>query len=185
MPPSQTTPAAAVVLYGPPASGKDTVTNALVQQYRGSFEHFRPLKAGPGRTTGYRLTTAEALDELRATGGLLWETHRYDAVYGVDEDELTRLLRRGAVPVLHLAEPAAVPRLRRARPGVRWLVVELWCPRDVAECRARARQTGDVDARLAAYDAFQPPDQIDLRINTARTPPGEAATAIAKLLHRS
>ncbi len=163
-----------VVLYGPPASGKDTITAALTAR-DDRYQHFRPLKAGAGRTTGYRSTTAAALEQLRAAGALIWETHRYGAVYAIDHAGVTQLLDAGAVPVLHLAEPAALPALDEAFPDVRWTIAALTCPREVALARIEHRRTGDSAARLAAYDAFQPLHRPDVALDTDKLRPAAAA----------
>lgn len=167
-----------LVLFGPPASGKDTVTTALAA-LDPAHVHFRPLKAGPGRTSGYRMTTPEDLDRLRRRGDVVWTTRRYEAQYVIDAVELRALLDEGQVPVLHLAEPAALDELAAQFPDITWHVVLLSCPRDVAEQRIHARATGDTAARLAAYDAFQAPKRIDHRVDTAVLTPEQAAAAIA------
>lgn len=168
----------ALVLFGPPASGKDTVTAALAA-LDPAHVHFRPLKAGPGRTCGYRMTTPDQVDQLRRRGDVVWITRRYDAQYVIDAPALWALLDRCQVPVLHLAEPAALDRLADRFPEIAWHVVLLRCPRDVAEQRVHARGTGDAAARLAAYDAFVEPDRVDQYIDTAELTPELAAAAIA------
>lgn len=167
-----------LVLFGPPASGKDTVTAALAA-LDPAHVHFRPLKAGPGRISGYRMSTPGELDQLRERGEVVWTTRRYDAQYVVDAPELRALLDRGRVPVLHLAERGALDELAAQFPDVAWHVVALSCPREVAEQRIHARATGDAAARLAAYDAFHEPERVDQRVDTAELTPERAAAAIA------
>lgn len=165
------------MLFGPPASGKDTVTTAL-SALDPAHVHFRPLKAGPGRTSGYRMTTPDDLDRLRRRGDVVWTTRRYEAQYVIDAPELRALLDHGQVPVLHLAEPAALDELAARFPDTAWHVVLLSCPRDVAAQRIHARATGDTAARLAAYDAFRAPERVDQRVDTAVLTPEQAAAAI-------
>jgi len=172
-----------VVLYGPPASGKDTITAALTA-HDARYQHFLPLKVGAGRTAGYRPSTAAALEQLRTAGALIWETHRYGAVYAIDRAGLAQLLAVGAVPVLHLAEPTALSLLAAAFPDVRWTTVALTCPRDVAAARIERRQTGDTAARLAAYDAFQPLPAPDVLVDSHTVTADEAARLIAAATRR-
>ena len=54
-----------VLLYGPPAVGKDTITRHL--ERIGPFEQFRRLKCGPGRSTG-EVGTDRERDGRRAQG---------------------------------------------------------------------------------------------------------------------
>jgi hypothetical protein len=56
----------AVILYGLPAAGKDTVTKALTG-LDAHYVLFQQMKAGPGRRDGYTMTTAAALDQYATT----------------------------------------------------------------------------------------------------------------------
>lgn len=137
-----------VVLYGPPASGKDSVTRELVA-LDPRFRHFRRLKCGAGRTDGYRMVTAA---HMRAVSDdLVWTNERYDAVYAVDRAGLIDALGDG-VPVVHLGQPDAVEAVCGAVDDVRWLVVALWCDRDTARERLRSRGSRDVAKRLDVWD---------------------------------
>ncbi|MGC5017447.1 kinase [Micromonospora sp. DT47] len=165
-----------VILYGPPASGKDTVTAAL-HRLDNRYQQFRRLKAGPGRTSGYRMTTDGELASLRASGGVVWENRRYGSVYVVDGPGLRQQLHE-AIPVVHLGQADAIDAIRRAFPDVEWTVVALTCPRAVAERRIVERQTGDAAERLTAWDETEPFAGADLAIDTSRTLPGAAAELI-------
>jgi guanylate kinase len=164
-----------IILYGPPAAGKDTVTAALTT-LDPAYLPFRRLKSGAGRTEGYRMASRAEIDRLRKAGELIWENRRYEAEYFVDRSFMAGELSRG-YPVLHLGQPEAIDTMRSAFPETRWLVVYLWCPRDVAESRILERATGDADARLQAWDST-PPIAGDLTINTGATSPTESALSI-------
>jgi guanylate kinase len=64
-----------IVLYGPPASGKDTITAAL-HRLDPWCVLLPKLKAGTDRTDGYEFVSAEHLDKLRQVGRLPVETQR-------------------------------------------------------------------------------------------------------------
>ncbi len=165
-----------VILYGPPASGKDTVTGAL-HELDARFTLYQRLKVGPGRTTGYRMTDAATLDQLRQRGEVVWENHRYDARYVVDRPSLVQQLSTG-VPVVHLGQRAAIAAVTAAVVGACWLVVYLWCPREVAEQRIVSRNTGDTAERLRAWDDTESLAERDLFLNTAEMSPRAAAEVI-------
>jgi len=172
----------AVVLYGPPAAGKNTITSALTRE-DGQYRLFLRLKAGPGRTAGYRMVTVDQLDALRRVPGeIVWENQRYGAVYAVDRSGLVAMLDLGQVPVLHLGQVAAVAAVTSASPDVRWLVVALTCPRAVAAQRIVQRATGDTAARLAAFDATEMLPGADLTIDTSAVTPEQSATRIRALI---
>lgn len=171
----------AIVLYGPPASGKDAVTQAL-SSISPRCVLFEKLKAGTGRAAGYRPTTPERIDGLRDLGLNLYVNERYGNVYAVDRPELDALLDRGLIPVVHMGQLTGVRALKTY--SAAWLSVLLWCPREVTEARLRQRETTDSAARLAAWDDTvrdlerMDPSDFDLRIRTDRLTPAEAAEAI-------
>ncbi|MBB4917433.1 kinase [Streptosporangium saharense] len=164
-----------IVLYGPPAAGKDTITTELEKLDR-RYQAFARLKSGGGRTRGYRITTDAAIAELREGGDAIWENSRYGATYVVDRPGLAQSLEEG-IPVVHLGQVEAVSRITESIPD-RWLVVSLWCPRDVAEERIVARGSTDLAERLYAWDATGPLVGADLAINTAKVSPEQAAQLI-------
>lgn len=169
-----------IILYGPPASGKDTITRAL-HSIDSRYTLFRRLKVGGGRTYGYRIAKESDLEVLRKRHAIVWENHRYDAVYAVDYPSLLdELVVR--LPVLHLGQAEAVSAVTTATPAARWLIVSLWCPRDVAIARIVARGTSDVVARVQAWDETEPLASADLTINTADVSAVDAAREIHRRL---
>jgi guanylate kinase len=168
-----------VILYGPPAAGKDTVTEAL-HSLDPRYSLFRRLKAGAGKTAGYRMTTSAVLGELRENGDLIWENSRYGAIYAVDRPGLLDHLVAGC-PVLHLGQVEAIDAVIKATPDANWTVVYVWCPRDIAAKRLMARNPEDVEDRLRAWDQTVPLESADLTINTAQAGPEAVAGKIRRL----
>ncbi|MGH3827098.1 MAG: kinase [Pseudonocardiaceae bacterium] len=167
----------AVILYGPPAAGKDTVTEALARLNE-SYRLYQRLKVGAGRTVGYRMTTLSHVDALRSAGSLVWENRRYDALYVVDRASLVSMLKV-CIPVLHLGQIGAVKAVTAALPtATQCVTVWLWCPRDIALRRITERGTGDTTARLRAWDETPPLPEADISINTADVHPANAAAII-------
>lgn len=169
----------AIVMYGPPAAGKDTVTGALSNE----FHHYRRVKVGGGRTAGYRMASTTDLEQLKTAGEVIYSNSRYGSTYVIDRPELTRIITTGKVPVLHVGQPEALDALSTAMPAVRWIVVELWCPRGIAASRIAARGTNDTAERLAAWDATPRLKVADIRIDTAAVDPASAAKQIANAVH--
>lgn len=171
-----------IILYGPPCSGKDTVSHTL-ESLDARYSIFPRLKVGPGRTTSYRMTTEPELDRLRAGDEILWENQRYSARYAVDRSTLLEQLDQGH-PILHLGQVEAVETIIGTVPSTQWLVVYLWCPRDVAEERMLRRATGDVAERLQVWDETPPLRSADLTVDTSLTTPLETASLIAEFVSR-
>jgi guanylate kinase len=167
----------AVILYGPPAAGKDTVTKALTRLDE-NYQLYQRLKVGAGRTVGYQMTTLSHVNALRSAGSVVWETHRYDALYVVDQTSLTDMLKI-CIPVLHVGQVEAVKAVTTALPpATQWITAWLWCPRDIAAARITERDTGDTTARLRAWDETAPLPEADISINTAEVHPADAAVTI-------
>lgn len=164
-----------IVLYGPPASGKDTVTTAL-HRLDSKYIQFPRLKSGPGRRQGYRMTTPEQLDALATNGDLIWQNEVYGARYAIDRQGLTDAAL-DHVPVVHVGQPKAVDAIRHGWRGST-LAVALWCDRSIAAERLRARDPASITERLAVWDATAPLDSADRSINTGKTDPDQTAAII-------
>ena len=169
-----------IILYGPPAAGKDTITRALGKLDE-RYVLFPRLKAGAGKTAGYRMTTESTVDILRAKNEIVWENRRYGAIYVVDQPLLLQQLA-DHVPVLHLGQVEAIDAVVRTASIARWLVVYVWCPRDVAAKRIITRGNGNVNARLRAWDETKHLRNAHMTINTAETSADEAAQRIHDFL---
>jgi guanylate kinase len=178
-------PKQGVVLYGPPASGKDTVTAAL-RDLDPSYVQFARLKVGSGKAVGYRMGTAQQLHELEAAGDVVYANSRYGNTYAIDRPGVDAAFAAG-VPVVHLGQVDGIRALVDGYPAS-WSVVLLWCPREVTEQRSAARGDSDTAARLAAWDATRedldahPGMAWDLTIDTTAAAPQDAARLIDQLL---
>jgi guanylate kinase len=171
-----------ILLYGPPAAGKDTVSTALTA-LDARYVPFRRLKVGSGKSTGYRMGTAAQLANLQASGDVIYRTERYGNVYAVDRPGLDQALEGGAVPVVHLGQVAGVEQVA-ALSRVRWVRVLLWCSRTSTAERSRSRGDTDTAARLAAWDATREDLAShaqagwEVRVDTDLVTPREAAQQI-------
>ncbi|WP_346012052.1 guanylate kinase [Streptomyces sp. SID3343] len=155
---------------------------AALSRADASFVHFQRLKAGPGRSTGYRMTDAETLADLHRDGLIVHSNRRYEAEYATDAPELDRLTSQGRVPVVHVGQVEALTAL--AAYPANWTRVLLWCPEHVTAERSAARGDSDSDARLRAwtetYADLEAHRSVlwSLIVRTDRTPPDEAAALI-------
>ncbi|MEV7166460.1 guanylate kinase [Streptomyces microflavus] len=174
-----------VILYGPPASGKDTVTAALTE-LSPRYAQFARLKVGTGKAAGYRMGTAEQLHELEAAGDVVYANARYGNTYVIDRPSVDAAFATG-VPVVHLGQIDGIRALVDGYPAD-WSVVLLWCPREVTEQRSAERGDRDTAARLAAWDATRedldkhPGTTWGLTVDTTAAAPQDAARLIDQLL---
>ena len=137
-----------VILYGPPGAGKDAITSEL-SNIRPEFMHFQRLKAGPGRTTGYRLTAPEHIEELAQAGEVLYRNSRYDAEYAIDRGQVSTLVASGHIPVVHMGQVVGARAVTTF--PINWVRVLLWCPEEVTRQRCQARGDKDLEARLKVW----------------------------------
>jgi len=171
----------AVSLYGPPASGKDTITRAL-GDISPAYRLFPRLKCGAGRTAGYRVITAAELQRLRDDRLVIYENDRYGSIYAVDRPQLDMMLGEAMIPVVHIGQVQAITALRRYPAG--WLTVLLWCSRTASATRLRNRADSDVEARLQAWSQTAddllaaPGTAFDMVFRTDQWAPRSIATAI-------
>ncbi|MFF7199158.1 guanylate kinase [Streptomyces sp. NPDC088197] len=174
-----------VILYGPPAAGKDTVTRELTK-LAARYSQFARLKVGAGKAEGYRMGNPEQLHELETAGDVVYANARYGNTYVIDRPGLDEAFAAG-VPVVHLGQVDGIRALVDGYPAA-WVRVLLWCPKDITEQRSRGRGDADTEQRLAAWDATQedvdahPEVDWDLRVETVETSPAAAARLIDEWL---
>src|SRR5258705_9469399 len=153
-----------VILYGPPASGKTSVAEALEQLDR-RYVAFRRLKTGQGRRCGYRMTSGETIDALDARGDIIWRNDQYGSTYAVDRPGLLAQLA-DSLPVVQLGQPEAIAAIEEATPGTQWFVIALHCSRDVAARRIKERGDQDLDERLSVWDGTESLAWADAIVDT-------------------
>lgn len=175
----------AVIFYGPPASGKDTITQALAH-LDPRYVAYERMKIDSGNARGYRLAGPDELARLHTSGDVLYQNERYGNTYVVDRPHLSAMLDAGQTPVLHLGQIAGIHSVT-AYPA-RWITVLLWCSRETTAQRAEARGSTDTDARLTAWDEtaedLKHANESDFhaRLDTGTMTPQEAAKTIAALV---
>ncbi|MBT3077384.1 MULTISPECIES: phosphotransferase-like protein [Streptomyces] len=171
-----------ILLYGPPAAGKDTITAALTEIDE-RYALFTRLKIGTGKTQGYRMGTPEQLTALDARGDVIYRNDRYGNIYVVDRPGLDQAMEGGSIPVVHLGQIAGMEQVTALFPA-RWVRVLLWCSKETTARRSPQRGDTDTAARLAAWDATQadlaahPRAQWELRVETDATASHETAQRI-------
>lgn len=127
------------------------------------------------------MVSSDEFDKLLDAGALIWSNARYGARYAIDKPGLLQLLDAGCIPVVHAGQPGVITAVTNATPNVRWVTVELRTDRATARARIEGRATGDLNARLQAWDETVALATAELTIDTASTPPDVAAAAIRDL----
>ncbi len=149
----------AILLSGPPASGKDSLTEAL-HGIDPKFVHFRKHRAGSGGQPGaaYIDISVSQFERMAQQNRFAQWHDRYGRYYGVAVEELDRTLSTAKIPIIHVGKYQNLLALRQhplLRPA---LSILLLCSRAAAGVRLENRhagQLGEVEARLAAFDQEQ------------------------------
>lgn len=177
-----------VVLFGPPASGKDTVTASLAR-LDPRYTLFPKLKTGRGRTFGYRTATSEELAVLRSRQAIVQESQRYGNTYAVDRETLDAMLDDHLIPVVHVGDLTGLQALLSY--PARCVSVLLWCSRNVAAARLAERGAEYLSERLEAWDAAtreieqgQRAGLFDISIDTGTSSAESSARRIAVMIGR-
>jgi guanylate kinase len=179
-----------LLLYGPPASGKTSITR-LLHELDSTVTLFPTYKIGNGSCEDYRFTTEAHYLSLKQAKQIVFANRRYNNKYFVDLPTLTKLQAADKKVVLHIGGVSKMSflRLRKALPE-KWLFVELQNSLEVCKKRTVRRGDEDVAKRLATWErmaqfAGHHPDYVrcfDLTINTDIITPQEAAQQIYKHL---
>ncbi|GAA5085787.1 hypothetical protein GCM10023259_098330 [Thermocatellispora tengchongensis] len=171
-----------MLLLGPPAGGKSTITQAL-HDLDPRFVLLRVLRVGVERGEEYHVITEDQLQVLRAAGRIILETRNGDRGYAIDAHPIDHMTTAELIPVVHVANCAD---LRSLTSWADWLSVLLWVPREVCEQRARRRGDPDVAETLKAWEEaaadiaeHECDGLFHLRLTTSRMTIEEAAGQIA------
>lgn len=165
-----------LVLYGPPAAGKDTITREL-HRLDPRYELYRPLRSGE-ESPRYRHLSAESGGEAV----VLHKQGRYGRRYVFDRQGINALHETGRIPVVHLSQVVGVDAIRHAYPAT--VSALIWC--SLAECRRRLAARGDTDAeaRIVAWRetaddlAAHRNARFTLTVDTDATGPDAAAVLL-------
>ena len=140
-------PRKGLVLYGGPAVGKSSTSQLIVEAFPNSFYRYQLRREGGDPPIGgtYRTTTnVQAESEIY---------HRYSkcgSTYIIDRAGF----QDAGMPIIEAGEPDSVEALRRL--SVQWVVIQLWCMRQIAAQRLQLRDPDQLDRRLEVWDSTSP-----------------------------
>lgn len=168
-----------VVLFGPPAVGKDTITSQITR-LDSRFAHFRKIKVGGGRTSGYRILSSGEIADLMTSKQILSRVERYGNQYFVDLPELARIRRVGRIPVVHTTD---IRELESLTADGSWHAWCLWAPLRTVRSRLSSRRDSDRERRLDLFSATlralgRSRPQFDRVVDTSAATPEQIAKAL-------
>jgi guanylate kinase len=189
-----------LLLSGMPGTGKDTVSQKLVERDP-SFVFFRKHRAGSPvqearEDNAYLTVSPEVFQHMIQQNVFLQYHSRYGKMYGVSREAYTTFRQEGKIPVIHVGkyENLSVLRQNGLQEG---LSILLWADRAVVSSRLQERHTYRQDGfeeRLIAYDqevaqlkqfAATGYLDFDLVFENNGTDPDAAAEALLTLLRVS
>jgi guanylate kinase len=147
-----------ILLSGPPASGKDSVTN-LLNERNTLFVNFLKhcgcdLSAEKRGMESYVNISVEEFKRMISNGDFIQYHKRYGRFYGVSKKLLNDYLNKGLVPVIHTGRIENLITLESKILNKVYKIL-IWAKRDDIQQRLDKRQNGDIieiNKRLEAYD---------------------------------
>ncbi|WP_232660556.1 hypothetical protein [Pseudonocardia sp. TRM90224] len=172
-----------ILLAGPPASGKRTVTFALTSLRR-SYAPFPALTVGSDTRVAAERTTQRHLDELKAWAQVFHEFTSDGARYVYDRERLNRIREQGRIPVACVDDIDVLRAFEREADD--WLQVLLWCPREEAERRLAATGVAPDRAAVRRWDRSEKGLLGDVRRFTVSIRTDRLnAVQVAQLVHHA
>lgn len=94
-----------ILISGTPASGKDSVSNYLVD-VSDKFTHFKKHKINSGGKLddSYILVDKSEFDEMAENEKFAQYHYRYERGYGVSKAELQKNFDKGLIPIIHVGK---------------------------------------------------------------------------------
>ena len=132
-----------VILYGPPGSGKSTITKLLQQTLRGGTK-IRLIKVANGTNDEYLHMSRAEFNKIEPFN-ILWSTERYGTTYAIRKDSIVHL-ESSLTPIIELGQAKAIKAVEAAT-DYKWFKVSLQCTKETAARRltSRKRQEERID----------------------------------------
>lgn len=145
-----------ILLSGTPASGKDTITERLVEEYAGTYVHFKKHRAASPKQikATYYNVSKSTFENMIRQGEFIQYHERYNRYYGISKRVLDDHLSRGLKPIIHTGKLANLMTIDK---NVNHSTVKilLWTTKDIIKERLTLRHKNDpeeISRRLAAAD---------------------------------
>jgi len=141
-----------LLLSGPPASGKDTVSHELINR-NNRFVLFKKHRAGGETNSGYIDISTAQFKEMEAQNKFIQSHLRYGRLYGVSRDGIEKTLAYGKIPIIHTGRIENLVKLKDVF-GQKCIAIHLWEHRDILAERIRKRHNNaeEISARITALD---------------------------------
>ena len=144
-----------LLISGTPASGKDTITDALIM-LNPKFIHFKKHKISTGGQldNSYHHVTKDEFDVMANNGDFVQYHYRYDGGYAVAQYVLEDNWREGKVPIIHVGKYENISPFYNNK-YFSIISILLLVSRKETENRLKERNYNDdaeINVRLSAYD---------------------------------
>lgn len=146
----------AILLSGPPATGKDAVTAALHCNDK-RIVHFTKHRAGVGGQTASQYLDVDValFKHMEQHGDFLQWHSRYGRYYGVSSQVLQHNILNGLISVIHVCRYENLLALRSRNELRSAISILLMCSRQQVRLRLEERHQGhleEIERRLSAFD---------------------------------
>lgn len=154
-----------ILLSGTPASGKDTITEQLINEYTGTYVHFKKHRASSPKQIKetYYNVNKSTFESMIKQGEFIQYHERYNRYYGISRKVLEDYIIQGLKPIIHTGK---LENIMTINTNVNHSTVKilLWTTKDIIKERLMFRHKNDSDEISKRLEAAKE-EMKELKIN--------------------
>lgn len=143
-----------ILLSGTPASGKDTITEQLINDYAGTYVHFKKHRASSPKQIKktYYNVSKNMFESMMKQNEFIQYHERYNRYYGISRQVLEDYINQDLMPIIHTGK---LENLITIDTNVNYSTVKilLWTTKEIIKERLMLRHKNDseeINKRLRA-----------------------------------
>lgn len=145
-----------ILISGTPASGKDTITEQLINEYPGTYVHFKKHRASSPKQikeTYYNVNISKFKNMIKQDEFVQYH-ERYNRYYGISKNVLADYINQGLKPIIHTGKLENVTTID-TNVNYSTIKILLWTTIDIVKERLMFRHKNN-------------PDEINKRLEAAK-----------------